>query len=157
MSTHKIGTQEQWLKARLDLLNAEKELTHSSDEVARQRQQLPWVPVNKGYHFDTDEGSASLADLFKGRSHLLLYHFMFGPDFSAGCPSCSSIADGFNGISVHLANHDVMLCAVSRASLPKLKAFKRWAGVFPGRPLSAVTSISILRFLHSGATARERH
>ena len=128
MPPHKTGTQEQWLKARLDLLKAEKELTRRSDELARQRQELPWVPINKGYRFETDEGGASLADLFKGRSQLLVYHFMFGPDFTAGCPSCSSIADGFSGIAVHLANHDVMLWAVSRAPLPKLQAYKRRMG-----------------------------
>jgi predicted dithiol-disulfide oxidoreductase (DUF899 family) len=125
MSTHETGTREQWLKARVELLQAEKELTHRSDEVARQRQELPWVPVNKGYHFETDDGNASLADLFRGRSQVLVYHFMFGPDYAAGCPSCSSIADGFNGIAVHLANHDVMLWAVSRAPLAKLQAYKR--------------------------------
>src|SRR5436190_15173775 len=132
MTTHKTGTREQWLKARLELLKAEKELTHRSDELARRRQELPWVPIIKGYRFETDEGSASLADLFRGRSQLLVYHFMFGPDFVAGCPSCSSIADGFNGIAVHLANHDVMLTAVSRAPLPKLQAFKQRMGwTFP--------------------------
>src|SRR5580692_3519147 len=132
MTTHKTGTREQWLKARLDLLKAEKELTRRSDELARQRQELPWVPINKGYRFETDEGSASLADLFRGRSQLLVYHFMFGPDFAAGCPSCSSIADGFNGIAVHLSNHDVMLWAVSRAPLAKLQAYKRRLGwTFP--------------------------
>jgi predicted dithiol-disulfide oxidoreductase (DUF899 family) len=132
MTVHKIGTREEWVKARVELLKAEKELTHRSDDVARQRQELPWVPLNKGYRFDTDQGSASLADLFAGRSQLLVYHFMFGPDFAAGCPSCSSIADGFNGIAVHLANHDVMLCAVSRAPLAKLQAYKRRMGwTFP--------------------------
>ena len=132
MTTHMTGTREQWLKARVELLQAEKELTQRSDEVARQRQELPWVPVNKGYRFDTEEGAASLADLFKGRSQLLVYHFMFGPDYAAGCPSCSSIADGFNGVAVHLANHDVMLWAVSRAPLPKLQAYKRRMGwTFP--------------------------
>lgn len=132
MTTHKTGTREQWLKARLELLKAEKELIHRSDELARQRQELPWVTINKGYRFETDEGSASLADLFRGCSQLLVYHFMFGPDFAAGCPSCSSIADGFNGIAVHLANHDVMLWAVSRAALPKLQAYKRrMAWTFP--------------------------
>src|ERR1700746_394446 len=125
MTTHKTGTREQWLKARLDLLKAEKELTHRGDDVARQRQELPWVPVNKGYRFETDEGGASLPDLFRGRSQLLVYHFMFGPDYGAGCASCSSIADGFNGIAVHLAHHDVMLWAVSRAPLAKLQAFQR--------------------------------
>ena len=132
MTTHETGTREQWLKARLELLKAEKELIHLSDELARQRQELPWVAINKGYRFETDQGSASLADLFRGCSQLLVYHFMFGPDFAAGCPSCSSIADGFNGIAVHLANHDVMLWAVSRAPLPKLQAYQRRMGwTFP--------------------------
>jgi predicted dithiol-disulfide oxidoreductase (DUF899 family) len=132
MTTHKTGTREQWLKARLDLLKDEKELTKRSDELARQRQQLPWVLVNKGYRFETEKGSVSLADLFQGRSQLLVYHFMFGPDYAAGCPSCSSIADGFNGIAVHLANHDVMLTAVSRAQFAKLQAYKRRMGwTFP--------------------------
>src|SRR5215469_12025722 len=132
MSTHKTGTREEWLKARLELLKAEKELTRRSDELARQRQELPWVPINKGYRFETDEGSVSLADLFRGRSQLLIYHFMFGPDFTGGCPSCSAIADGFNGIAAHLANHDVMFWAVSRAPLPKLQAYKlRMGWTFP--------------------------
>jgi predicted dithiol-disulfide oxidoreductase (DUF899 family) len=132
MTTHLTGTREQWLKARLELLKAEKELTHRSDELARQRRELPWVPINKGYRFETDEGSASLADLFRGRSQLLVYHFMFGPDYTGGCPSCSSIADGFNGFAVHLANHDVMLWAVSRAPLAKLQAYRRrMAWAFP--------------------------
>src|SRR5215470_6200856 len=128
MPTYKTGIREQWLKARLELLKAEKELTHRSDEVARQRQELPWVPINKGYRFETEEGRASLADLFRGRSQLLIYHFMFGPDYSAGCPSCSMIADRFEGFAVHLANHDVMLAAVSRAPLAKLQAYKRRMG-----------------------------
>ena len=132
MTTHKTGTREQWLKARLDLLKAEKELTRRSDELAQRRQELPWVAINKGYRFETDGGSVALPDLFKGRSQLLVYHFMFGPDFAAGCPSCSSIADGFNGVAIHLANHDVMLWAVSRAPLPKLQAYKRRMGwTFP--------------------------
>jgi predicted dithiol-disulfide oxidoreductase (DUF899 family) len=132
MTTHKTATREQWLKARLDLLKAEKELTHRSDELARQRQDLPWVPINKGYRFETEGGSASLADLFRGHSQLLVYHFMFGPDYAAGCPSCSMIADGFEGFAVHLANHDVMLWAVSRAPLPKLQAYKHRMGwTFP--------------------------
>jgi predicted dithiol-disulfide oxidoreductase (DUF899 family) len=132
MTTHAIGTREQWLKARIDLLKAEKELTKRSDELARQRQELPWVPINKGYRFETEKGSASLADLFQGRSQLFVYHFMFGPDYTAGCPSCSSIADGFNGIAVHLANHDVLLTAVSRAPLAKLQAYKQRMGwTFP--------------------------
>ena len=117
MTTHKIGTREQWLAARLELLDAEKALTRQSDELAQRRQELPWVRVEKDYRFDTDEGKASLADLFQGRSQLLVYHFMFGPDYKAGCISCSSIADGFNGIAVHLTNHDVMLWAASLAPL----------------------------------------
>jgi predicted dithiol-disulfide oxidoreductase (DUF899 family) len=139
MTIHKIGTREQWLKARIELLEAEKELTRRSDELARQRQELPWVPINKGYRFDTDQGSASLQDLFRGRSQLLVYHFMFGPDYKAGCPSCSMIADGFEGFAVHLAHHDVMLWAVSRAPLAKLQAYKKrmgwtfpWASSFGG-------------------------
>jgi predicted dithiol-disulfide oxidoreductase (DUF899 family) len=132
MATHKIGTREQWRKERIELLQAEKELTRHSDELARRRQELPWVRVDTPYRLETDDGSAELADLFRGRSQLLIYHFMFGPDYSAGCPSCSAIADGFNGIAVHLANHDVMLWAVSRAPLAKLQAFKRRMGwIFP--------------------------
>jgi predicted dithiol-disulfide oxidoreductase (DUF899 family) len=132
MTTHKTGTREEWLKARLDLLQAEKELTRHGDELARQRQALPWVRVDKTYRFETDEGTATLADLFRGRSQLLVYHFMFGPEFAAGCPSCSAIADGFNGIAVHLAQHDAMLWAVSRAPLAKLNAYKQRLGwTFP--------------------------
>jgi predicted dithiol-disulfide oxidoreductase (DUF899 family) len=122
------GTREEWLAARLELLAAEKELTRRSDELARRRQELPWVRVDKEYRFETDEGNVSLADLFRGRSQLLVYHFMFGPDYAAGCPSCSMIADGFDGFVVHLANHDVMLWAVSRAPLAKLQAYKRRLG-----------------------------
>src|SRR5579884_3311196 len=125
MSTHTIGTREEWLAARLELLEGEKELTRRSDALARRRQALPWVRIEKDYRFETDAGSASLADLFQGRSQLLVYHFMFGADYTAGCPSCSSIADGFNGFAVHLANHDVMLWAVSRAPLAKLQAYKK--------------------------------
>jgi predicted dithiol-disulfide oxidoreductase (DUF899 family) len=132
MTTHKTGTREQWLNARLDLLQEEKELTRRSDELARRRQELPWVRIDKEYRFRTDEGSASLKDLFRGRSQLLIYHFMFGPDYRAGCPSCSSIADSFNPIVVHLSNHDVTLGAVSRAPLEKLQAYKRRMGwTFP--------------------------
>jgi predicted dithiol-disulfide oxidoreductase (DUF899 family) len=139
MTTHRTGTRKEWLAARLELLKAEKELTHRSDELARRRQELPWVRIDKEYRFETDEGSASLADLFRGRSQLLVYHFMFGPDYTAGCPACSSISDGFNGSVVHLANHDVTLMAVSRAPLAKLQAYKRrmgwtfpWASSFGG-------------------------
>src|SRR5271168_795731 len=128
MTTHMTGTREQWLAARLGLLKEEKELTRRGDELARRRQELPWVRVGKEYRFETDEGSAALADLFKGRSQLLIYHFMFGPDYTAGCPSCSAIVDGFNGFTVHLANHDVTLSAVSRAPFAKLKAYKQRMG-----------------------------
>lgn len=128
MTKHIVGTRKEWLAARLELLAAEKELTRRNDKVAQQRRELPWVPVDQQYRFETDRGSASLADLFGGRSQLLVYHFMFGPDYSAGCPSCSAIADGFNGIAVHLANHDVTLAAVSRAPLAKLQAYKQRMG-----------------------------
>lgn len=132
MTTTMTGTRKEWLAARRELLEAEKELTHRGDEVARLRQALPWVRVEKEYGFDTDTGRASLADLFRGRSQLLIYHFMFGPDYTAGCPSCSSIADGFNEIAVHLENHDVSLYAVSRAPLDKLQEYKRRMGwTFP--------------------------
>ena len=136
---HLKGTRAEWRAARVELLKAEKELTRKSDELARRRRELPWVRVDKEYRFDTDAGSASLADLFQGRSQLLVYHFMLGPDYKAGCPSCSAIADGFNGFAVHLANHDVMLTAVSRAPLAKVQAYKRrmgwsfpWASSFGG-------------------------
>ncbi|MGH8201895.1 MAG: DUF899 domain-containing protein [Steroidobacteraceae bacterium] len=131
-SRHPSGTRAQWLAARLELLEAEKELTRLSDELAQQRQALPWVRVDEQYRFATDEGIATLAELFRGRSQLLVYHFMFGPDYAAGCPSCSMIADGFNGFVAHLASHDVTLCAVSRAPLPKLQEYKRRLGwTFP--------------------------
>ena len=156
MTTHMTGTREEWLAARLELLEAEKELTRRSDELARRRQELPWVRIDKEYRFDTDEGSASLADLFRGRSQLLVYHFMFGPDYTAGCPSCSAIADGFNGVAVHLANHDVMLWAVSRAPLAKLQAYKRrmgwtfpWASSFDS-DFNSDFNVGV----HRGATAR---
>ncbi len=129
---HKIGTREEWLKARIHLLKSEKELTRRSDALAEERQSLPWVPIEKTYKFDTDKGKASLADLFQGRSQLIIYHFMFGPDYKAGCPSCSSIADSFNGVYQHLAGHDVMFWAVSRAPLAKLQEYKRRMGwTFP--------------------------
>ncbi len=128
MTEHRTGTREEWLAARRELLVAEKDHTRRSDELARQRQQLPWVRIDKEYLFDTDEGQASLADLFRGRSQLLVYHFMLGPDYKAGCPSCSAIADGFDGSTIHLAHHDVMLTAVSRAPLDKIQAYKRRMG-----------------------------
>jgi len=129
---HKIGSRKEWLTARLDLLKAEKELTRRSDEVARRRQDLPWVRIDKDYRFETDEGSALLADLFRGRSQLLVYHYMFGPDYKAGCATCSTIADGFNGFAIHLAHHDVMLWCVSLVPLAKIQAYKRRMGwTFP--------------------------
>src|SRR3954469_15955831 len=132
MTTHATGTREQWLAARLELLEAEKELTRRSDELARRRQELPWVPIEKEYRFETAAGPASLTDLFGGRSQLLVYHFMFGPDFTGGCPSCSAIADGFNGSVVHLEHHDVAFVAVSRAPIDKLEAYRRRMGwTFP--------------------------
>jgi predicted dithiol-disulfide oxidoreductase (DUF899 family) len=132
MTTHPIATREAWMAARLELLVEEKALTRRSDELARRRRELPWVPLDKTYRFATDEGEATLTDLFRGRSQLIVYHFMFGPDYAAGCPSCSAIADGFNGVAVHLANHDVMLWAVSLAPLEKLQAYKQRMGwIFP--------------------------
>ena len=129
---NQVVSREEWLEARIALLQEEKEHTRRSDELARKRMQLPWVRVDKAYRFETDDGEASLADLFHGRSQLLIYHFMFGPDYQAGCPSCSAIADGFEGIYVHLANHDVTLTAISRAPLAKLQAYKKRMGwTFP--------------------------
>ena len=137
MTEHATGTREEWLAARLDLLAAEKELTRRGDELARQRRALPWVKIEQDYRFETDDGSASLGELFRGRAQLLVYHFMFGPEYSAGCPACSAIADGFDGFAIHLANHDVMLWAVSRAPLEKLRAYRQrmgwsfpWASAF---------------------------
>jgi predicted dithiol-disulfide oxidoreductase (DUF899 family) len=139
MTDHKVGTRDEWRSARQELLVSEKELTRRGDELARRRRELPWVRIDKEYQFETDEGSASLADLFRGRSQLVVYHFMFGPDYAAGCPSCSAIADGFNGFVPHLVNHDVMFSAVSRAPLAKLQAYKKrmgwtfpWASSFGG-------------------------
>src|SRR5260221_9655993 len=128
MTKHMTGTRKEWLAARIELLEAEKELTRRSDELARRRQELPWVRIDKEYRFGTDEGSPSLTERFRGRPSRLVYHFMFGPDYTAGCPSCSMIADGFEGFAVHLANHDVTLSAVSRAPLAKLQTYKRRMG-----------------------------
>src|SRR5437870_9567018 len=139
MNHPRVVSRAEWLAARLDLLKAEKELTRRSDELARRRQELPWVRIDKEYRFETDKGSASLTELFRGRSQVLVYHFMFGPDYSAGCPSCSAIADGYNGIVAHLTSHDVMFWTVSRAPLAKLQEYKRrmgwtfpWASSFGG-------------------------
>src|SRR5262245_11079974 len=129
---HPTGTREAWLAARLELLQAEKEYSRRGDELTRRRQALPWVRIDQSYRFDTEQGSASLADLFRGRSQLLVYHFMFGLDYAAGCPACSAIADGFNGLVTHLATHDVLLWALSRAPLTKLLAYERRLGwTFP--------------------------
>jgi predicted dithiol-disulfide oxidoreductase (DUF899 family) len=131
-SDKQVGTREEWLEARFKLLKAEKEHTRRGDQLALMRQQLPWVPVDKDYQFETDEGRARLSDLFRGRSQLMIYHLMFGPDYTAACPSCSAIADGFNGSQIHLANHDVMLWAISRGPLAKLQAYKKRMGwTFP--------------------------
>jgi predicted dithiol-disulfide oxidoreductase (DUF899 family) len=132
MTEHRTGTREEWLAARLELLDAEKELTRRSDELAQQRQELPWVQIDKDYPFETEAGGASLAELFDGRSQLLMYHFMFGPDYTAGCPVCSTIADSFSGFVVHLENHDVTMTAVSQAPLDAIQAYKRRMGwTFP--------------------------
>src|SRR3954452_5497425 len=133
MTAHKVGTREEWLSARRELLAAEKEHTRRGDELARQRRELPWVPVEKEYVFDTEEGRKTLAELFAGRPQLLVYHFMFGPEYEAGCPSCSAIADGFNGFVPHLAHRaDVTMLCVSRAPLPKLLAYRERMGwTFP--------------------------
>ncbi len=128
MTDHKVGTRAEWLAARVSLLEAEKAHTRRGDELTRMRQDLPWVRIDEEYRFETEEGPASLSDLFGGRSQLLVYHFMFGPEFEAGCPACSAIADGFDGFVVHLANHDVTLGAVSRAPLAQLLRFKRRMG-----------------------------
>src|ERR1700737_704277 len=128
MTKNKTGTREEALAARLELVEAEKELTRRSDELARRRQELPWVRIDKDYRFDTDEGGASLADLFRGRSQLLIYHFILGPESTAGCPSCSAIADGYDGFVVHLEKHDVTMMAVSRAPIANIQAYKRRMG-----------------------------
>ncbi len=132
MTTHKTGTREEWLAARLELLEAEKELTRRGDEISQRRQALPWVRVDADYRFETEEGNVALAELFKGNSQLVVYHFMFGPEYTAGCPSCSAIADGFNAVFVHLQHHDVSFTAVSLAPLAKLKEYERRMGwTFP--------------------------
>jgi len=125
---HKVGTREEWLAARKELIEREKELTRRSDELARERQELPWVPVEKEYSFETDEGTKPLAELFDGRSQLLVYHFMFGPAYEAGCPVCSAGADTFDGAVVHLNARDVTFLCASRAPLEKLQAYKRRMG-----------------------------
>ena len=128
MSSHRIGTQQEWLAARAELLEREKEFTRLGDELARQRRELPRVPVEKEYTLATEDGARTLAELFDGRSQLMVYHFMFGPDYEAGCPSCSSTADSFNGVLAHLNARDVTMICVSRAPLDKLLAFRERMG-----------------------------
>src|SRR5688500_17976388 len=141
MTTHKTGTRKEWLAARLELLEAEKELTRRSDELARQRQELPWVRIDEAYRFDTDEGSASLKDLFRSRSQLLIYHFMFGPDYTAGCPSCSVIADGFDAPSSTWPTTTSRFRWCLEHLWPSCRPTSGgWGGRFPGRPRSTATS-----------------
>ncbi len=156
MTKHMTGTREEWLAARLELLEAEKELTRRSDELARRRQELPWVRIDKEYRFETDEGSASLADLFRGRSQLLVYHFMFGPDYTAGCPSCSAIADGFDGFVVHLANHDVTLVGGVAGAAREAAGVQAADGVDVslGVLVRQRLQLRLQRLVHRGATAR---
>jgi predicted dithiol-disulfide oxidoreductase (DUF899 family) len=158
MTDHKTGTREEWLAARRELLEAEKELTRRSDELVQMRQALPWVRIDKDYRFETAEGSASLADLFRGRSQLLVYHFMFGPDYTAGCPSCSAIADGFDGVVVHLANHDVTLCGVAGAAR-KIAGVRAANGldISLGVVVRQRLQLRLQRHVHRGAAAQRGH
>jgi len=128
MTQHKVGTQEEWQAARDELLAEEKELTRRNDELARRRRDLPWVPVEKGYRFETVDGTKSLAELFDGRSQLLVYHFMFGPDYEAGCPVCSSIADNLSANVAHLRARDVTLICSSRGPLDRLEGYRQRMG-----------------------------
>jgi predicted dithiol-disulfide oxidoreductase (DUF899 family) len=132
MTDHRTGTRDDWLEARLDLLKAEKEVTRLNDDLRHRRMELPWVRIDKAYRFETEDGDATLVDLFRGRSQLIVYHFMYGPDWDEGCPSCSGVADGFDETHLHLQNHDVAFTAVSRAPLPKLLAYRdRMGWSFP--------------------------
>jgi predicted dithiol-disulfide oxidoreductase (DUF899 family) len=128
MAEHRMGTREEWEAAREELLEREKELTHLNEELAQRRMELPWVPIEKEYSFQTEDGTKSLAELFDGRSQLVVYNFMFGPTYEAGCPVCSSIADSFDGVLAHLAARDVTMICVSRAPLEKLLAYKERMG-----------------------------
>jgi predicted dithiol-disulfide oxidoreductase (DUF899 family) len=128
MMDHKIGSREEWQAARDELLQREKEHTRMGDELAQERRELPWVPIEKEYRFETDEGTRTLAELFDGRSQLLVYHFMFGPSYETACPTCSSMADGFNGLVPHLHARDATMLLVSRAPLERLQAYKRRMG-----------------------------
>jgi predicted dithiol-disulfide oxidoreductase (DUF899 family) len=132
MTMHTTGTAEEHVAARLDLLQREKDLTRLGDDLARRRRELPWVQVDETYTFDTEDGEATLADLFRGRSQLVIYHFMYGPDWDEGCPSCSAVADGFDETHLHLQHHDVAFTAVSRGPLDKLLAYRdRMGWTFP--------------------------
>ena len=159
MTKHRTGTRQEWLSERLALLEAEKDLTRRSDELARRRQELPWVRVEKEYRFETDEGTASLADVFRGRSQLLVYHFMFGPDYKAGCPSCSAIADGFNGIVVHLENHDVAFFGGVAGAAREAAGVQAAHGVDVslGVLVRQRLQLRLQRGVHRGAAARRRH
>ena len=128
MTDHKFGTREEWAVARAQLLTREKEFTRMGDELARQRRELPWVRVEKAYRFRTEDGVKTLGDLFDGRSQLLIYHFMFGPDYEGGCPTCSSTADSFDGVLAHLKANDVTMICVSRAPIEELLAYRRRMG-----------------------------
>ena len=136
MSTHRIATRAEWLDERQQLLKSEKELTRLADDITRQRRELPWVPVDKDYVFDTEDGEATLGELFRGRSQLVIYHFMFAPDWDEGCASCSGVADGFNQTHLHLQNHDVAFTAVSRAPPQEARRLSRADGL--GVPLGVV-------------------
>ena len=181
MPEHRTATREEWVAARAALLQREKELTRMGDELARQRRELPWVPVEKEYTLQTAEGTRTLAELFDGRSQLVVYHFMFGPDYEAGCPSCSSTADSFNDVLAHLEARDVTMICVSRAPLEKLLAYRErmgwsfnWAsshesdfnfdfGVSagegmtgdPAAPLLEANELALLKLLNEQPTVRE--
>ena len=145
MASRRIGTRQEWLAASAELLEREKELTRMGDALARQRRELPWVPVEKEYTLQTEDGTGTLAELFDGRSQLVVYHFMFGPGYTAGCPACSSTADSFNGVLAHLQARDVTMICVSRAPLDKLLAYRErmgWGLTLTARPRAATKAIS---------------
>src|SRR5215204_2384409 len=141
MTQHRIGSREEWQAAREELLQREKEHTRMGDELARQRRELPWVPVEKEYRFETDAGTRTLPELFEGRSQLLVYHFMFGPSYEAGCPTCSSSADAVNGVLPHLHGRDVTMLYVSRGPWRSSgPTGAGWGGASPGSPPPTATS-----------------
>ncbi|HEY1511910.1 MAG TPA: DUF899 domain-containing protein [Solirubrobacteraceae bacterium] len=155
MPTHTVGTRDEWLAAREQLLAREKQLTRMGDELARQRRELPWVPVEKQYRFETEDGPRTLADLFDGRSQLLVYHFMFGPTYETGCVSCSSSADSVNGVLAHLNARDVSMVYVSRAPLEKLTGYKQRMGWSFPWVSSAETDFNF--DFHASQTAEAAH